>query len=234
VTEGENASKLGTSTAVVPAIVLAVDLPTAPIFKDTRTGQALVAEVTLEDALAKYSGEQITDKVKGDVLERLSYRIVRPPPFLILHVNRFTRNNYHLEKNLAVIRVPVAGLDLSSFVDAQAGQTPASTEAATTEPPVKRRKSAQPALPQSLPVPQEGAPPKYDLIANVCHRSAGNPDETQNSEEDALQNGSYVCNVYNAAQREWYELHNLAVRSTMPQLIEGSQTYLAIYRPAST
>jgi len=39
------------------------------------------------------------------------------PPILILHIKRFTTNNFIEEKNPTIVNFPVKGVDMSSYVD---------------------------------------------------------------------------------------------------------------------
>jgi U4/U6.U5 tri-snRNP-associated protein 2 len=59
-------------------------------------------------------------------------------------------------------------------------------------------------------------PTKYDLIANIVHTGAP-------------QGGSYKAQIYCRAKDQWYEMENLHVTETMPQLVAVSEAYVQIY-----
>ena len=68
---------------------------------------------------------------------------------------------------------------------------------------------------------------KYDLLANACHdlpHGLGK-DERQ----DPLQHGTYRVHVRQPASDQWYEIQDLHVSETMPQLIGLSESLLCIY-----
>ncbi len=73
---------------------------------------------------------------------------------------------------------------------------------------------------------------KYDLVANICHDSVteqGKANAT-GTVDDPLSNGSYRVHVRNDCTGQWYEIQDLHVQETMPQLIALSESYLMFYR----
>ena len=62
--------------------------------------------------LAKFDGTTTTDVVKGGQLSRRQYKVRKLPPYLILHVARFTKNNFFVEKNPTIVNFPVKNLEL--------------------------------------------------------------------------------------------------------------------------
>jgi U4/U6.U5 tri-snRNP-associated protein 2 len=69
-------------------------------------------QVSIFTALAKFDGATLTDIVKGGQLSRRRYNLKRLPPYLILHLARFTRNNFFVEKNPTIVNFPVKNLEL--------------------------------------------------------------------------------------------------------------------------
>ena len=69
---------------------------------------------------------------------------------------------------------------------------------------------------------------KYDLVANITHDV---PIEVgrEGRQRNPLEEGSYRCHVRHGATGQWYEIQDLAVRETMPQLISVSESYLLIF-----
>lgn len=59
--------------------------------------------------LAKYDGQ--TTQESAGILRR--FKITRLPPFLILHIKRFTKNNFVEEKNPTIVNFPLRGVDMS-------------------------------------------------------------------------------------------------------------------------
>ena len=65
--------------------------------------------VTLkEETVRKADGSEITVKQK--------YAIKKLPKYLILHVKRFSKNNFFKEKNQSIINFPIRGLDLTDLI----------------------------------------------------------------------------------------------------------------------
>jgi len=69
---------------------------------------------------------------------------------------------------------------------------------------------------------------KYDLVANITHDI---PVEVgrEGKQRNPLEEGSYRCHVQHRAAQQWYEIQDLDVRETMPQLIGVSESYLLIF-----
>jgi U4/U6.U5 tri-snRNP-associated protein 2 len=69
---------------------------------------------------------------------------------------------------------------------------------------------------------------KYDLLANVCHDSPPGTDR-EASKQDPLASGSYRVHVLQNESDQWFEIEDLHVQETMPQLIGLSESYLMVY-----
>jgi U4/U6.U5 tri-snRNP-associated protein 2 len=69
---------------------------------------------------------------------------------------------------------------------------------------------------------------KYDLLANICHVSP--VDVGREGQTDPLQLGSYKCHVQHRGSGQWYEMQDLHVQETMPQLIGLSESYILIFQ----
>ena len=53
--------------------------------------------------------------------------------------------------------------------------------------------------------------------------------ERQDVEADPLKEGSYRVHVRNKGIDQWYEIQDLHVEETLPQLIALSESYLVMY-----
>src|SRR5690349_8042816 len=52
--------------------------------------------------------------VLGGVMKK--FRITQLPPYLILHIKRFTKNNWFVEKNPTVVTFPLKNLDFKECI----------------------------------------------------------------------------------------------------------------------
>ena len=95
-----------------PFFVLALDLPPAPLYKDALE-KNIIPQVPVADLLQRYNGSRADAAAKGG---RRTMRLLRTPPYLVLHVKRFTRNAFFGEKNPTIVTFPVKGLDVASIV----------------------------------------------------------------------------------------------------------------------
>eukprot|EP01024_Parvocaulis_polyphysoides_P050675 TRINITY_DN493_c0_g2_i5.p1 TRINITY_DN493_c0_g2~~TRINITY_DN493_c0_g2_i5.p1 ORF type:complete len:316 (-),score=46.55 TRINITY_DN493_c0_g2_i5:265-1212(-) len=93
--------------------LLSFDLPSAPLFKDVMENKVTIPQIPIFNVLAKFDGETLFDDIK---LGRRKFRLLRLPPFLVLHLKRFTKNNFFVEKNPTIMNFPVKNLELRDFL----------------------------------------------------------------------------------------------------------------------
>jgi len=119
----------------VPFLVLGMDLPPAPLYKDVLE-KNIIPQVPVFELLHKYDGQRVHHDIKAG---RRRYQFLRLPRFLGLHMKRFARNNFYIEKNPTIVNFPVKNLLLEGAV----------------------------ALPKA--VNGKPVACKYDLLCNICH-----------------------------------------------------------------
>ncbi|KAK4748089.1 hypothetical protein SAY87_014675 [Trapa incisa] len=168
----------------MPFLMLGLDLPPPPLFKDVME-KNIIPQVPLFNILKKFDGESITEVVRPRIA-RMRYRVTRLPQYLILHMRRFTKNNFFVEKNPTLVNFPVKNLELKDYI------------------------------PLPSPKENERLRSKYDLIANIVHD--GKPGE-----------GSYRAFVQRKSEELWYEMQDLHVSETLPQMVALSEAYMQIY-----
>ncbi|KAF7825865.1 U4/U6.U5 tri-snRNP-associated protein 2-like [Senna tora] len=173
-----------TETSRMPFLMLGLDLPPPPLFKDVME-KNIIPQVPLFNILKKFDGETVTEVVRPHIA-RMRYRVTRLPQYMILHMRRFTKNNFFVEKNPTLVNFPVKNLELKDYIP--------------------------------LPTPKENEKlrSKYDLIANVVHD--GKPGE-----------GFYRVFVQRKSEELWYEMQDLHVSETLPQMVALSEAYMQIY-----
>ena len=92
--------------------LLTIDLPPLPVFQDV-VEKNIIPQVPIAEVLAKYDG--VTFQEARGLIRR--YKVLKLPPFLILHFKRFTRNNFVEERNRTIVNYPVKQLNLSDYVE---------------------------------------------------------------------------------------------------------------------
>lgn len=70
--------------------------------------RSYLRQVPLFNILKKFDGETVTEVVRP-CIARMRYRVTKLPKYLILHMRRFTKNNFFIEKN------PTLGMLCSLF-----------------------------------------------------------------------------------------------------------------------
>jgi U4/U6.U5 tri-snRNP-associated protein 2 len=107
------------TTTVSPFVMLSIDVPPAPLFKDAAKG-SVIPQVPIYNCLAKFDGTTETYSAEGTVSR--TYKIAELPQFLIIHLRRLTKNDFFVEKNPTIVTFPCDGLDLAEHADAQGGK----------------------------------------------------------------------------------------------------------------
>ena len=82
------------------------------------------------------------------------------------------------------------------------------------------------------PAGEPDALTRYDLLANACHDLPTGLGK--DAQQDPLQHGTYRVHVHQPASDQWYEIQDLHVSETMPQLIGLSESLLAVYERRDT
>ena len=91
-----------------PFLFLALDLPATPLFTDVNE-KKIIPQVALSTILAKFDGK--TTQEFGPTLKR--HHLTALPPYLILHIKRFTKNNFVEEKNPTIVNFSLRGVELA-------------------------------------------------------------------------------------------------------------------------
>ena len=228
---------------------LTLDIPEKPLFKDA-DGGLVIPQEPLVSVLRKFDGTSFSDAMgRGGVAQKRRYRLRKLPNYLVLHLTRFKRNEFTVEKNPTIVSFPIKNLDLSQYVVLPEGEKKRvpPTEEEVRSMSVKELKKllashgradiAQSSVEKaelvtacvdfvtkSLP---DMLADKYDLVANITHHI---PAEVGREEQrDLLQEGSYHCHVQHKGTGQWYDIQDLHVEETMPQLIGVSESYVLIF-----
>ncbi|XP_010538757.1 PREDICTED: U4/U6.U5 tri-snRNP-associated protein 2 [Tarenaya hassleriana] len=181
---GNESSNVMKETSRMPFLMLGLDLPPPPLFKDVME-KNIIPQVPLFNILKKFDGETVTEVVRPRIA-RMRYRVTKLPPYVIFHMVRFKKNNFFKEKNPTLVNFPVKNLELKDYIP-----LPTSKE-------------------------REKLRSKYDLIANIVHD--GKPED-----------GYYRVFVQRKSEELWYEMQDLHVAETLPQMVALSEAYMQIY-----
>ncbi|PIA56404.1 hypothetical protein AQUCO_00700611v1, partial [Aquilegia coerulea] len=181
---GDSNNLVMEETYRAPFVMLGLDLPPPPVFRDAEE-KITTPQVPLYKIMKKFDGESVTEVVRP-CKASMRYHIAILPQYLILHMRRFTKNNYFVEKNPTLVKFPVKNLELKDY--------------------------------NPLPPPNENEElrSKYDLIANTVHD--GEPDT-----------GSYRVFVQQKSEELWYEIQDLRVAESHPDVVALSEAYIQIY-----
>ncbi|CAK7267016.1 Ubiquitin carboxyl-terminal hydrolase 10 [Sporothrix epigloea] len=98
-------------------LLLTLDLPPPPLFQDEQE-RNIIPQVPLTTLLSKYDGQSahIAHVDHGDVRRR--FQLQGPlPPYLVLHMKRFTANKFTTERNPTIVTFDPRGLDMRPYVE---------------------------------------------------------------------------------------------------------------------
>ena len=102
-------------TNVIPYMILTLDLPRTPLFRDAVEAKNIIPQVPLTTLLQKYSGLHASEKTSN----RIRHRLLHPlPQYLLFHIKRFSVNKFVSERNPTIVTFPSPrGLDMSPYVE---------------------------------------------------------------------------------------------------------------------
>ncbi|XP_021727137.1 U4/U6.U5 tri-snRNP-associated protein 2-like isoform X1 [Chenopodium quinoa] len=101
-------------TFTVPFIMLDLDLPPPPLFKDALE-KNIIPQVPLFNILKKFDREIITEAVHPQIA-KMQYSVTKLPPYVIMHLRRFTKSNNFVEKNPTIVNFPVKNLEMKYYI----------------------------------------------------------------------------------------------------------------------
>jgi len=137
-------------TEISRFMILTLDLPAAPLFQD-ELDRNIIPQVPLSAVLSKYDGIHAQERLNT----RVRYRLLHPlPPFLLLHVKRFSKNKFVAERNPTIVTFPVRSLDMSPYVEPNPAIYP------------------------------PGEPIWYDLVANITHEAVRSREDSVEGEAE--------------------------------------------------
>ncbi|CAD7971029.1 unnamed protein product [Amoebophrya sp. A120] len=97
------------------SVVLQLDVPPAPLFKENVN---FIPQVPLFTLLEKYNGETIHESIAktGEDRQQRKFTLRRLPPYVLFQIKRFKHNGYFTEKNPTIINFPLRDLDLKTYL----------------------------------------------------------------------------------------------------------------------
>ena len=82
-------------------------------------GSTTALQVPIFDLLRKFNNQHTSDDIKAG---RRRFRITKLPSYMVLHIKRFTKNNFFVEKNPTIVNFPVKNLELRDVVPVPDGE----------------------------------------------------------------------------------------------------------------
>ncbi|WVW80040.1 hypothetical protein I302_102013 [Kwoniella bestiolae CBS 10118] len=208
-----------------PFLFLALDLPATPLFTDVNE-KKIIPQVPLSTILAKFDGK--TTQEFGPTLKR--HHLTMLPPYLILHIKRFTKNNFVSERNPTIVNFPLRGVDVSDYVDPKPSDplhtqydllsnvtldtTKASTETSGLGPGITASKKKK----------ANGDTEENSLTWKIHVRAGKNRENhaARIKNEDADDGGE-------EEGEKWIELQDLRVEKVTPEIVFLGETVIQVW-----
>eukprot|EP00049_Salpingoeca_infusionum_P002842 m.60474 g.60474 ORF g.60474 m.60474 type:complete len:627 (+) comp11819_c0_seq4:154-2034(+) len=97
-------------------MVLGLDLPDAPLFHD-EAQQNVIPQVPLFQLLNKFDGVTEHEYKAVDTTFFKTFQIEKLPQYILLHIKRFKKNSFFIEKNPTIVNFPVKNIDFGDYID---------------------------------------------------------------------------------------------------------------------
>lgn len=176
--------------------------------------------------------------------------MVALPRYLLLGISRFTKNEFFYEKDTSIVQFPIRNLEMRDFFFPP-------VRAATRE--VVMKMSATPLRALLTQNGEDVAPEdtfdslrehalqvlerrgavlpcmtcsKYDLVANICHDVELKDEEKASAKgkQNPVELGCYRVHLRNPQDHMWYEVQELLVKETQPELVSVSESSILLYK----
>ena len=189
-----------------PFLYLTCELPPPPLFRDEHYNN-IIPQVSLFTLLNKFNGE--TEKeyktYKDNIIRK--FELTRLPPFIILYVQRFTKNTFFVEKNPTIVNFPVKGIDFGDFLTSEAKE---------------KYKGTSTCYDLVANVVHEGQPSNGIYKAHVLHKgkSIFHP--------NSIKNINFVIFLFSGSNN-WFEMQDLHVSKVLPEILPLSEALVQIY-----
>jgi U4/U6.U5 tri-snRNP-associated protein 2 len=195
------------------------------------------------------SRRSFVDVTTRGVLGKRRYRLKKLPQYLVLHLARFKKTAFAVEKNPTIVTFPIKNLDLNDYLYAddgsKANKPPPSAEAVNSMgvKDMKELMASYGRAKDAATVVEKDELRKmclelsagggvnmnnvYDLVSNTCHDS---PVEVgKEGKQDVLAEGTYRTQVEHAASRQWFEMRELDVKDVLPESIVLCEALILVF-----
>ncbi|KAJ1676011.1 U4 U6.U5 tri-snRNP-associated protein [Spiromyces aspiralis] len=221
--EIDESNKITTQTGTF--LTLTLDLPPPPLFQDEKDN--IVPQVALVTLLKTYDGSTAVERLN----EAKRYQLLRLPKYVILHMRRFKKNNFNVEKNPTIVNFPIRDVPLGELVPEdelrKSGMKPARYNLVVNishqgQPPLDA--SASDRERQSAAMAATAIATSSD--ANMSGATGGQPTKARTTTRTA---GSYMIHVRHSGTDQWFQIQDLLIEPIMPQMIALSESYIQIW-----
>ncbi|KDN52602.1 cysteine proteinase [Tilletiaria anomala UBC 951] len=214
-------------TNLSPFFLLAIDLPPPPVFQDV-IEKNIIPQVPLASLISKYDG--ISFQEARGMIRR--FKVMRLPPFVILHYRRFTKNNFVEERNPTIVNFPVKGLDLKETVVGEQSEDistmyhlVANITHEATAGSVRENQVWRVQVHSRI----DGEPFGHPVEASHRLKRKGRDQGANGLKSQADADGEGDDEADRAAEEKWYQIQDLIVEDINRQMLFLGETYVQIW-----
>jgi len=209
----------------MPFNYLLLDLPPMPLFKDGQQ-EKFIPQIPLQSLLSKFDGKE-AQIMKDGAKRRM--RLTKLPPYLIIAYRRFKDGYFSVEKNTTIVNCVIKGLDLKIYLQKPLEHKPTLEKCSVGQLKKKlilyggnteicsEKTDYINAIIDCHRQKYRVVKSKYDLISNVVH-------------DGLYKQGTNKAFAFNEPNQQWYDMHDLHVQETIPQLVSVAESYVQIWR----
>ncbi|PVU99737.1 hypothetical protein BB559_000450 [Furculomyces boomerangus] len=216
-------------TKTGPFLALSLDLPPIPLFR--KEEDTVIPQIPLVSLLKKYNGTTTTE-TKDEVK---TFRIKSLPKYIIVHIKRFVKNNFMLEKNTTIVNFPISNvafgdlLSMDSFYQNENISNADKSSAAAMLPSAIKSSSSQ--LPGELNIQDGPSLAKVSGTGSLVSSTVAPKDSKSNTPTTTVLplSGQYLIHTKDRATDQWFCISDLVVEQIMPQMIFLTESCIQIW-----
>lgn len=167
-----------------------------------------------------------------------------------MNINRFTKNEFFYEKDTSIVLFPVRNLEMKDFFFPPVRAATREIVMKMSSKPLRafivqngeeytKEDSFDDLRTHALAMVERGGmllpvmtSTKFDLVANLCHdvelKEGG--DDNKKAAQNPVETGCYRIHLRNTADSTWYEVQELLVKETQPELVSVSESSILVYK----
>lgn len=201
--------KVGDGHKLIPLNILSLELPLTSTFKKSKN-------INMQNVTVTSLSSLLESKFNGEC------KLWSLPRYLIVHLKRFSKNQYHFEKNNSIVPIPVfEPINLSPYLHSQARDLNPITEYTAAAVIVHEKPFSSGGASCSCS-PLDGHYKTFVGVTRTCFS-----ENQENSTEDASNNTTEKQSGWRTCR--WFECNDLYVNGVLSETIQQAEGYFILF-----